>query len=1338
MITLVLLACVQSWTVADDWDGDGFTVEDGDCSDLDPDLHPEAEEDWYDGVDQDCDGNDGDQDGDGHVASAYEAEHEDWEELNPGLLGGDCWDVPGPPPSGFFVVPGAGWDQPEAAEVHPGADDVWYDGVDQDCARDDDFDQDGDTWRSAWHPDGDGLEGEDCIDDDNDPVANEAGLAPEEVHPDADETWYDDTDQDCSDPSSWDVDSESWSDHDADGDGHPSGIERDWEDVDEDCDDADPTRYPDPEVEELWYDCFDQDCDGNDGDQDGDGFLVEGYETLCADNWDAPEFFLHGEPGDCYDDPEGIPEALNGLDDVDASAAWPGAEDVWYDGIDADCAGDSDFDQDLDGHLAADLDLGDGTAGTDCDDEDAAIHPDQSEDCATVDIDDNCDDLTNTAGAEGCTDYHEDADLDGAGGPNAACLCESTVEHPWSSETDCDDEDGSVFPGAPDLCDGQQNDCDGSGLSSDETDDDGDGYVECTEDSGGWDGGDPPGFEDCDDTDATLYPSAPELCDGLVNDCLAARFSADEADPDGDGYVACTVDSGGWDGDAISGGDDCDNDDPEIHPAATEVCDLLDTDEDCNGVADDDDSGVTGTTVSYPDADEDGFGDADDPGTAWCDPPDPSSTNALDCDDQDADVHPGATEVWYDDVDQDCAGDSDFDADGDGEERDVDGGLDCDDADDAINTSATEVCDGLVDEDCDGLVDDEDDSVTGTSPYYADSDDDGYGDPDVSAEFCVPPSGYVDDTLDCDDSRDDVYDGAAEVCDAVDNDCDTSIDEDTTDTDGDGTCDDLDAEECDGLDNDGDGDIDEDMTDTDGDGTCDALDTEECDDLDNDGDGDIDESGAVGEVRWYPDGDGDGYGDAGSSGVLGCDGPPGALTDNTDCDDTSSVAASTYPGAAPEDSSTDCLTDADGDGYGSDSPGSGVTAGTDCDDDDSGVSPAADEVCDGATDENCDGSVDEAGAVDPTTWYRDADEDGFGDASDTVDACEVPTGYTSDASDCDDDPATGGETAPGAAEADSSTDCMRDDDLDGFGSEDVTGAIVPGTDCDDSLDVVNPGASEVCDGALDENCDGEVDEDSASDAGTWYIDADLDGYGSSDATTTACDLPSGYAVNPLDCDDSAADVYPAAPEVDDSVDQDCDDLVDEDFATAGDLLLTELMLDPVNVEPDGEWFEVYNPGSSDLYADGIYVESTCAAATGFYLGVDGLVVPASDYAVLCYSDAVLGSGCDYVYGSDVNGSSRAGDTFDTGFCLRNTSADLTLSLAGVVLDVVSYEDGLSGWPSVVEGYSLVLDAASYSDTDNDDGTNWCYPWTGGEEYDTGYGDHGSPGSQGSCEPTAPN
>lgn len=53
MITLVLLACVQSWTVADDWDGDGFTVEDGDCSDLDPDLHPEAEEDWYDGVDQD-------------------------------------------------------------------------------------------------------------------------------------------------------------------------------------------------------------------------------------------------------------------------------------------------------------------------------------------------------------------------------------------------------------------------------------------------------------------------------------------------------------------------------------------------------------------------------------------------------------------------------------------------------------------------------------------------------------------------------------------------------------------------------------------------------------------------------------------------------------------------------------------------------------------------------------------------------------------------------------------------------------------------------------------------------------------------------------------------------------------------------------------------------------------------------------------------------------------------------------------------------------------------------------------------------------------------------------
>ena len=78
---------------------------------------------------------------------------------------------------------------------------------------------------------------------------------------------------------------------------------------------------------------------------------------------------------------------------------------------------------------------------------------------------------------------------------------------------------------------------------------------------------------DCDDTDNTRYPLAPELCDGVANEC-GVSLPADETDNDLDGYVECTFDAGGWFGDvSVVGGEDCDDADPSRSPGETEIPD---------------------------------------------------------------------------------------------------------------------------------------------------------------------------------------------------------------------------------------------------------------------------------------------------------------------------------------------------------------------------------------------------------------------------------------------------------------------------------------------------------------------------------------------------------------------------------------------------------------------------------------------------------------------------------------------------------------------------------------------------------------------------------------------
>lgn len=144
--------------------------------------------------------------------------------------------------------------------------------------------------------------------------------------------------------------------------------------------------------------------------------------------------------------------------------------------------------------------------------------------------------------------------------------------------SDCDDTEATIYPGAPELCNGVDEDCDT--IVDEGTicfDDDGDGY---TESEG-----------DCDDTVAASYPLAPEIEDGYDNNCNGVIDEGTPAyDDDGDGYSERAG--------------DCDDGAPAISPAAPEACDGLDND--CDTTVDE--AGASGCTVYYYDYDGDGFG----------------------------------------------------------------------------------------------------------------------------------------------------------------------------------------------------------------------------------------------------------------------------------------------------------------------------------------------------------------------------------------------------------------------------------------------------------------------------------------------------------------------------------------------------------------------------------------------------------------------------------------------------------------------------------------------------------------------------------------------------------
>jgi hypothetical protein len=263
-----------------------------------------------------------------------------------------------------------------------------------------------------------------------------------------------------------------------------------------------------------------------------------------------------------------------------------------------------------------------------------------------------------------------------------------------------------------------------------------------------------------------------------------------------------------------------------------------------------------------------------------------------------------------------------------------------------------------------------------------------------------------------------------------------------------------------------------------------------------------------------------------------------------------------------------CHCDDDADGYDATTCG-----GTDCNDADASIHPGATEYCDGV-DEDCDGTVDD-NAVDASTWYRDADSDGYGNPSVTTRSCNLPAGYTSNATDCYDGDATAHPSGTEAADGvDDDCDGIVDEGTDAY-DDDGDGYAENGGDCDDGDGGTSPATLETCNG-LDDDCDGTTDEGTdcydddrdgrSEDAGDCNDndgsigpgEAEIDGNLVDDDCDGIIDAGifdpdgDGYTADGGDCDDHSASAHPGATETANGVDDDCDGVVDEGTAAYDD------------------------------------------------------------------------------------------------------------------------------------------------------------------------------------------
>ncbi len=728
-----------------------------------------------------------------------------------------------------------------------------------------------------------------------------------------------------------------------------------------DCNDANVDVNP--SVAETCATTYDDNCDGNANDQgalgcsnfytdiDSDGYGTSPFTCQCL-----PSGLLTAtKPGDCQDADAnvnpGSPEKCNNLDDncngqtdegcdddgdkyCDASMAYdstkapilvcpsgpgdtddtdpsinPAGQEI-CDGKDnnSNAQVDEGCDDDGDGYCDANMyTIGKPpvcpSGGNDCDDTAPSINPGMQEDCGTP-YDDNCNGSNNDQNAKDCQPFFFDADSDKWGTNSSKCLCVPLNQYKAINPGDCNESDPAINPGAAEICDGIDNNCDK--VIDEGCDVDGDGYCH----TGATVVGNPTvcknGINDCDDTNPNVNPGKAEICgNGKDDNCYGSQNDQDALgsvpfyqDLDGDTYGStfsakfCSP-SGTY---TATNSADCDDSKKAVNPAATEICDNLDNN--CNG-----------TTDEGCDDDLDGQCDAN---MKFSGPVAICPNGSGDCDDTNPAVFKGKSQEICDNIDDNCNGKTD-----DGCDDDKDGYCDaaytvitplpticpkgagdCDDLNSDQNPGATEVCGNNIDDNCNGSQNDL--NAAGCTTYYFDGDSDTYGLSGSTGKcLCTVSGSYKATKLgDCDETSAAINPAATEICDGKDNNCD----------------------------------------------------------------GTIDENGATGCTVRYYDGDNDGYGISLSACTCASNAPYTA-SQTGDCDDTN---ANMNPGKPEKcdnidnncNSKVDEGCNKDGDKFCDiamtvvGTPNVCILGGGDCDDTDPNTNPGGNEICDGK-DNNC-------------------------------------------------------------------------------------------------------------------------------------------------------------------------------------------------------------------------------------------------------------------------------------------------------------------------------------------------------------------------------------------------